>query len=257
MGPYRSRPVRRPGLTPGRPLLCHTSTAHPFTIANSAEYDTLMSDSRGLVLYAKDCGDWTRSLHAHASGKSIEDASPPAEQTLKCSIEGPYGASYYEPCTMESLLLVAGGSGITYVLSVLEDLIATGTGEPASCTTRRVLVVFTAQDMSSNVHFVEDLEVLVEEARSRCSNVRVDVRLFHTASADTNVGDLLPTKELAVDMRSSLTRGRPDLGALLEDLCMDTKSDLASRGQEIGGSVLVATCGPAGLIDAVSWVSEG
>ena len=78
--------------------------AHPFTIANSPELDSLTSkdSSQGLTLYAKNCGDFTNDLHQVAcqyggfgdAEKGDSEYLENAGIEVKLSIEGPYGGSH-------------------------------------------------------------------------------------------------------------------------------------------------------------------
>lgn len=101
----------------------HKMECHPFTIASAP-------DSGGLVLMAKVAGDWTRELYDLATkGGHRVDAEAnggvwsPRRATV--IVEGPYGGlGNTLPTSFSSLLLVAGGSGITYSLALAQDLIA-------------------------------------------------------------------------------------------------------------------------------------
>lgn len=97
--------------------------AHPFTITNS-------TSSRGITLYAKTAGDWTRALHALAS--STEEASqtllekPAAGKQVKVMIDGPYGGLRIDLAQVREVLIVAGGSGITFALGAIEEALRCG-----------------------------------------------------------------------------------------------------------------------------------
>lgn len=118
---------------------------HPFSIANSAEYAPLLRyhldeapESEGMVLYSKVCGRWTRNLYQTALGqkkqsidnndenpfsdanrvkedylKSKESSTIEAGEKVKLLIDGPYGIMFSSYTDFESVMLVAGGSGVS------------------------------------------------------------------------------------------------------------------------------------------------
>lgn len=111
--------------------------AHPLTICNAPPSITNFKDGRGLMLAARVCGDWTSSLNALARSELAEDKlgflrgtgeqlseEEPAERTASVMIDGPYGGPAVDfATTCENVLLIAGGSGVTFTLGVLDDLV--------------------------------------------------------------------------------------------------------------------------------------
>ena len=111
--------------------------SHPFTITNAPS--TSASESpRGIILYAGVSGDWTRRLHAHASisNQAFVDPDDLASESdlflalekqsvvgrsrggkhVKVVLDGPYGGLKLELERFKHILIVAGGSGVTYLL---------------------------------------------------------------------------------------------------------------------------------------------
>lgn len=118
--------------------------AHPFTITN-APASGLTGSPRGIVLYAKVAGDWTRRLHKMASDHSLEigDDYEEREAFIKAEtegkephgadhpgrhvtvmIDGPYGGLKMDLGEYESVLVVAGGSGVTFLLGTIEEALS-------------------------------------------------------------------------------------------------------------------------------------
>ncbi|KAI0251040.1 ferric reductase like transmembrane component-domain-containing protein [Lactifluus subvellereus] len=100
--------------------------ARPFTIATG-------SGSRGMIIPVKANGSWTRNLLSMASeaadarpgGRSMdtERGRGPARE-VRVIVEGPYsGPGYTLYSAYSGAVLVAGGSGISYVMSVLDDML--------------------------------------------------------------------------------------------------------------------------------------
>jgi ferredoxin-NADP reductase len=136
-------------------------------------------------------------------------------------------------------MLVAGGSGITYLLSVFSELIASSL--TSSNTVQRVKVVYIVRDVSSSTHFLERLEELADLARS--ANFQyTDVEIFVT-------GSKLPNKWEVEEVYRSLSwqSGRPDLL-----YCLSAFLRSAGEGTRVGSGAVLAACGPRPLIDSVS-----
>ncbi|WVR09409.1 hypothetical protein IAU60_006476 [Kwoniella sp. DSM 27419] len=98
--------------------LRHGFECHPFTIASAPDED-------GMVLMVKAAGDWTRKLFELAQQSSdAEDRMEGGSNRATVILEGPYGGlgNTLLP-SFSSVLLVAGGSGITQALSLAHDLV--------------------------------------------------------------------------------------------------------------------------------------
>ncbi len=108
------RPLGHPGLqfqpgqfvwlaTGSRPL---TAQQHPITIASSAEPD----ETRHVELAIKAFGDW--------SGKVV----PQLQAGARVWLDGPYGALTPDRFPGQGFVLIAGGIGITPMLSILRTM---------------------------------------------------------------------------------------------------------------------------------------
>ncbi|KAH9475842.1 Ferric reduction oxidase 6 [Psilocybe cubensis] len=111
---------------------------HPFTIANVARKE----GGEGMVLMCKKAGGWTGALYALAKSSSSSsspaslEAGCPQEKTVgmgmgmglgkevKVIVEGPYGGpGHVNFASFSAAVFVVGGSGITYALAAIEDLV--------------------------------------------------------------------------------------------------------------------------------------
>jgi ferric-chelate reductase len=78
--------------------------------------------SPGLLLAARVNGDWSRALNAYAmKEKDSGDEWGPQVQVM---MDGPYGGCSLDLGLYESILLVAGGSGVSFTLGLLDDIVA-------------------------------------------------------------------------------------------------------------------------------------
>ncbi|KAJ2919424.1 hypothetical protein MD484_g997, partial [Candolleomyces efflorescens] len=121
-----------------------SSEVHPFTIANApvsssssyastSHYYNAPSGDEGLHLIIKKCGLWTGHLaqlatsphHSSYITSTLEDGGKPDTRArVRVLIEGPYGGpGRLVFSSFSSVVLVCGGSGITFGLGMLSDLV--------------------------------------------------------------------------------------------------------------------------------------
>lgn len=96
-----------------------TFESHSFTIANAPSSISALGDIHpgGIMLAARAYSDWTQGLHSFACERSD------TVERVKVLLDGPYGDSTLDYGTYESVLLVAGGSGVTFTLGILDNLV--------------------------------------------------------------------------------------------------------------------------------------
>ena len=94
----------------------------------------------GITLAAKVCGDWSKALNELA--QSSEYGS--GKDTVAVMLDGPYGGTTLDFGEYETVLLVSGGSGATFALGILDDLVGRiiKLGRPHGERTKRVQFVW-------------------------------------------------------------------------------------------------------------------
>lgn len=293
-------------------------SAHPFSIANSAEFAPLVKyhlneepDAEGMVIYSKACGRWTKDLYTTALGsknnnKSGDDnnANPFGDENrikddqyedekgspessanytsggakIKLLVDGPYGITFSSYTDFESVLLVAGGSGVTFILNALEEIISQSIQSKSS--TKRIKLIFTIREMSTVDSFLYTIEDILSTSRRACPWLDIQVEIYETSTTTSTFipssassprtgvinGQLsattpypllgspatlpLPKSEFVSEGMKVVRGERPNLTTLLSHLLNDTKPSPLKKG--LGGGVALITCGPISLIDAVS-----
>ena len=135
---------------------------HPFTIASSTK------DDDGLVLMCKDTGNWTNSLGKLADKGLWGEKGAMSLPTVGVIVEGPYGMILAHLCVcffriahhmlllggpkntvlsnFSGACIVAGGSGVTFATSTVQELIRKSS--TASSRTRIINMVWAVQDPS-------------------------------------------------------------------------------------------------------------
>ncbi|KAG8875389.1 hypothetical protein FRB97_005152 [Tulasnella sp. 331] len=216
--------------------------AHPFTISSVGKNPR----GEGLVLYAKACGDWTNRLYEIASSATSTSGTEKMESTvMRMIMEGPYGGPGHDVLsTFSSAFLVAGGSGVTWGLSMVEEIIRDAELQRAS--TKLIHLVWVVQDPSSLAHFVDLLTTLLNRA-SRLGSLNITISIFYTRAISNARAENLQTSQLPANIR--LIPGRPRLEAMFNEFVDQTKG-LASSKSDLSGLV-IGMCGPTGLRDSV------
>jgi hypothetical protein len=75
-----------------------------------------------MLLGARTVGNWTRALNEFARAKEREEQKG-EEKFAMVMIDGPYGGISFDLGRYDSVLLVAGGTGATFTMGVLDDLV--------------------------------------------------------------------------------------------------------------------------------------
>jgi len=85
--------------------------------------------NRSIILGARVAGDWTQALHDYASteqGRIAGENDEKVDNTrvpVHVTIDGPFGGCSLDLGEYETVLVVAGGAGVTFGLGLLDDLV--------------------------------------------------------------------------------------------------------------------------------------
>ncbi|KAI1438481.1 ferric reductase NAD binding domain-containing protein [Xylaria sp. CBS 124048] len=242
---------------------------HPFTIITTDPVELVISKHSG----------FTKDLHDYAV------ANPGAE--LRVSAEGPYG-TFPDPAESDKVVLVAGGSGATFTLGLLADMLrglapesekqvdffwVTRDREKISwfkhhlrdilaheCAHKIVLKLHITS-ASSEAITTPTVEKPEEEESSSSTSSSSSAPTTPRASPGRIEGpDAKPERDLEAARRASAAEldvdgvcvcvpvvyGRPDIEASVRD---------AIACVPVDQKVLVAACGPEGLLEAVRTVT--
>lgn len=143
--------------------LLYALESHPFTISTVSESPS----GEGVTLYAKKCGDWTAKLYDVTSGSQPElsategGMNPETSTMMRMVVEGPYG-KFSHPLNIlnpdplkggpghdvfssfSGAVVVVGGSGITFGLSAVDEIIREA--ELFRAKTRLIHLIWIVQD---------------------------------------------------------------------------------------------------------------
>ncbi|VDC03797.1 unnamed protein product [Peniophora sp. CBMAI 1063] len=227
--------------------------SRPYTVS------TRPGSSHGLELIVKKEGRSTQALFTRAAKACPGvDSDPEKQCTGSCVqatmiLEGPYsGPGHALPQAFSGALLLAGGSGITYALALLESLSEAHAEGRSTC--RVVDLVWATPDIASCVALLPRFRELLEPRPSPHGSFMVRIAVHYTRVSPGAMKALNPA-ELPAGL--VLHAGRPYVRTVLADACRATAA--AHPGVRARGLV-VSTCGPAQIseqahaaVGSVSW----
>ncbi|KAF8452850.1 hypothetical protein L210DRAFT_2059386 [Boletus edulis BED1] len=195
---------------------------HPFTIASVSETE------EGLVLLCKKTGKWTTKMYEMASTSAYGEQGQEVGRKIKVIVEGPYGGVCNTVIPSYSgAMFVVGGSGLTFALSAVQDLVRSG--ESSSVTD--IDVIWCIADPASLTPMIPLFTALLSQSAA----ARLRIKVFYTRA---------PTKSfdgLYLPPGITLVPGRPAFAKHLESLVHTTLSGGGCSG------VFVGVCGPVSL----------
>ncbi|KAF9223189.1 hypothetical protein BS17DRAFT_796275 [Gyrodon lividus] len=211
---------------------------HPFTIASVAK------TPEGLVLLCKNVGGWTRRLYemAKVAGYGCEEGG--VGRSVCVMIEGPYGGPGHAVfASFSAAMFVVGGSGITFALAAVQDLIQRDL--EGSSRVKIIELIWSVQDPSSLNPLVPLFTSLIQQS----TRAPLKISVHYTRAADVP-----PSKDF-LPPGLTLTAGRPRIGKVLDAVIARAVSygSGVKASMDITG-VMVGVCGPVGLGDEVAQV---
>lgn len=215
--------------------------SHPLTITNAAG-----GSPRGITLYAKVAGDWSRRMQALARDSGYEalpnedEKSPEASMGVgvKVLIDGPYGGLSLDMASYSTVLLIAGGSGITFALGAAEETMRQRQSSV------RIQLVWVVRDVSTVEALAPRLLHLRQIAPSSCE---LAYHFFLTKPVS-------PTPDTLPSLNATISPFRPSISQLVrESLPPPTMLEIEENGGEpktccTHGGMAVVACGPDGIV---------
>ena len=134
--------------------------SHPLTITTSTAPP---GRGRGIILFAKVAGDWTRKINAIATAgeemierteQEVPDQAQPEasldrDQCLQVQVllDGPYGGLKLDLAEYQTVLIFAGGSGVTFALGCIEEAMRRSHDSGAERRLRHLQLVWAVKDL--------------------------------------------------------------------------------------------------------------
>ncbi|RPD53265.1 iron reductase [Lentinus tigrinus ALCF2SS1-6] len=243
--------------------------SHPLTIVNAPAASSCVPGNT-ITLAARVVGDWTRAINTYASKEQerlrVEKDEQPGVP-VHVMIDGPYGGSRIDVGEYESALLIAGGSGVTFTLGLLDDIVArcVKLGRAHGEKTRRIEFAWCVRSYGA-IHWFAPMLMEIANAVAGTS-LDLHISVYVTCLCNPEEVPPIPNMDVVATTRPSVTGilrdlvtpPAPTLGK--RDLDVDTKS-LEMQSDEnapgfsassrlnwvgLGGGVAVCAAGPESL----------
>lgn len=228
--------------------------SHAFTILSAPPSYSCLS-SPGFILAARNDGDWTRALNDYTRKKQEHlQINKKSEGDLgafvQVMLDGPYGGSSVDLGLYESVFLVAGGSGVTFTLGLLDDIVGrcVKLGRSQGERTRRIEFTWCIKSFGQ----IEWFAPMLVDIAAAASNSTIDlhISIFVTCLCNPEAVPHIPN--------SIVILSRPSVQDLLKDFISLSPSSERKDSLEIGldesqklhgsgGGVAVCASGPESL----------
>ncbi|KAG1809121.1 iron reductase [Suillus subaureus] len=227
--------------------------SHALTILSATPSHSCLS-SPGFLLAARNDGDWTRALNNYTRKEQerlqINKSEGDSAAFVQVMLDGPYGGSSVDLGLHESVLLIAGGSGVTFTLGLLDDIIGrcVKLGRSQGERTRRIEFTWCIRSFGQ----IEWFAPMLMDIATAASNSTIDlhISIFVTCLCDLEAVPHIPN--------SIVTLSRPSVQDLLKDFISPSPSSDREDSVEIrfdesqklhasGGGVVVCASGPESL----------
>ncbi|KAJ3795542.1 iron reductase [Lentinula aff. detonsa] len=248
--------------------------SHPLTIMNAPSNVTCLASQssaesgRGIILGARVTGDWTQALNNYADteGKaaqaqntlwvaqkkktiSNDDYSSISDQStllpevpVQVMLDGPYGGCSLDLGQYETVLLIAGGSGATFTIGVLDDIVGrcARLGRPNNERTRRIEFVWCLRSYGG-ISWFTSLLIPIANVVAECPDLDLHVSIYVTCLCNPEAVPAIPNSDVL------MLAQRPDTSKILLDL---TTAPRMKKGQcccagGSDGEDVKCTCGSA------------
>ncbi|XP_076916324.1 ferric reduction oxidase 8, mitochondrial-like [Bidens hawaiensis] len=155
---------------------------HSFSVASSSLVD---DDTMSIII--KCDGSWTNSLYDLIQGMPINGPDQRAQRCIPVSVEGPYGpASTDFLSKYDSLLLVAGGIGVTPFLSILQEISSTKRNNFPT----KIQLVYIMKK-SNNISILNSILPLLTNKKSKEFNLKLKVYVTQETQSGATIGDMI------------------------------------------------------------------
>lgn len=229
--------VRIRVLTSGMGLLGRVDI-HPFTIANMG--------TDGMTLMCKKAGDWTNNLYAAADrgDAAWSGGEGGTSKSARVIVEGPYGGPGHTMFdSFSGAMFVAGGSGITFALCAIQDLIQKDNAGRSRV--KVIELVWSVQDAGSLMPMLPTFTSMIQQAAYTHLNISVYYTRASKGTTDPNkIYGYLPPN-------ITILPGRPRFPGILDSVidksCAVFSSGFQSQVSDNLTGVIVGVCGPSAL----------
>ncbi|KAL1988613.1 hypothetical protein VTN96DRAFT_9008 [Rasamsonia emersonii] len=225
----------------------HSLTAHPFTISSAVHETEKCGHPSEMTFYIKPRAGITARL------AKLAEARP--NISVRVLLDGPYGGVNTDAVRrVDTLLVVAGGSGASFSLGIVDD--ALRRCHIYQKTGQRIQIVYASRQRAVAEWYAREMESLLSSSDSASEddeekeNKNVSASIYITCNesespseSDSTAEKTIPTKQTPTSENNTIQiykgQGRPNLQAII--------SSCSARCKNIG----VVVCGPVAMIQDV------
>lgn len=160
----------------------------------------------------------------------------------------PGGPGHDVLSSFSSAFIVAGGSGITFGLSAVDEIIREA--ERYHAKTKIIHLIWVVQDPSSLFHLLPALQSFLDRV-ARLRTIDVTISVHYTRAIPLALSETLQTG-VALPANLNLYPGRPKLPELLDQFM-----DKTEKLEDILHGTVVGCCGPESLSKGVRRAERG
>ncbi|KAL0581780.1 hypothetical protein V5O48_000257 [Marasmius crinis-equi] len=211
---------------PGQHYFFHFLTvapfeSHPFTIASIPKLET--DEPQELVVLIRSANGLTKRLSKYL-------AKHDGAKTIPVLLDGPFGGVGQDLSIYEHVLLVVGGTGVTFITPILQDLVRKSNLGETVC--KSVHVVWSVRDEESLSWMINEIQGTARKA------IRTSITIqIHVTGNDRNQTTSDSDSDSKIkESSSSPTYGRADISSVVRAAGAETRT--------LG----VAVCGPGSLL---------
>ncbi|KAF8630478.1 hypothetical protein AX15_002894 [Amanita polypyramis BW_CC] len=229
----------------------------------------------GIVLGICAAGNWTKALNSftHNEGQRLRrsgrdqldiEGAETVAVPVYTTIDGPYGGCTIDPAAYERVLFVSGGSGATFTIGLLDELVGKRlrTGQVV---TRRIEFVWYTRSYATIRWFASFLSTIALHAAT-CPDLDLCITIYVTRSCDHEELPRIPNCDVSIarprirEVVRRVVEGSPDLekkeGSIFEGsvetdrtswsekMVVDTEGGISEWGPLSGGGLAVCASGP-------------
>ncbi|XP_019105285.2 ferric reduction oxidase 8, mitochondrial isoform X2 [Beta vulgaris subsp. vulgaris] len=176
---------------------------HPFSITSSS---TINDQTMSVMIKCE--GYWTNNLYNILSKESESD------RQTKCTpvaVEGPYGPASFEFIRYDDLLLIAGGIGITPILSILQEL-ASAKGDLSHRSSPSCIQLIYVAKNSDDISLLNPISHMVLNQTSEFFNLKLKVFVTQEKRGSSSLRELLSSTSIRQTILSDMKNLNYSLG---------------------------------------------
>lgn len=226
---------------------------------------TSTESGRGIILGARVTGDWTRALNTYAAAEGnillakdaiwipekkvtsdqdsdmgLDKSTPLPQVPVQVMLDGPYGGCSIDLGSYETLLLIAGGSGATFTLGLLDDIVGrcVRLGRSKGEITRRIEFVWCIRSYAG-IRWFSSILIPIANVVAESTDLDLHISIYVTCLCNPAAVPAIPNSDVL------LLGQRPGTGKILQDLTTQPrKFSCCCAGSSDEGDVQ-CTCGSA------------